>query len=149
MLRLNKKTEYALFAMVDMAGVPTREPATVRALAERYSLPQELLGKVLQTLKKEGMLDSIQGVKGGYILARKAENISLADIIEAIEGPFTFMSCSGEISCTCNLFDTCTIKSPLEVIQQGLENYFKSISLKDLCQKSVYKIKGPVPPEAI
>jgi len=149
MLRLSKKTEYALFAMVDMAGVPAREPATVRSLAERYSLPQELLGKVLQTLKKEGMLDSIQGVKGGYMLARKAESISLAEIIEAIEGPFTFMSCSGEISCTCNLFDTCTIKSPLEVIQQGLENYFKSISLNDLCKKSVYPIKGPARPEAI
>lgn len=149
MLRLSKKTEYALFAMVDMAGVPSKEPSTVRSLAERYNLPQELLGKVLQTLKKENMLDSIQGVKGGYILARDAENISLAEILEAIEGPFTFMSCSGEISCSCNLFDTCTIKSPLEVIQQGLENYFERISLKDLCHQSVYQISRPAQPEAI
>jgi len=149
MLRLSKKTEYALFAMVDMAGISTREPATVRELAQRYSLPQELLGKVLQTLKKEGMLDSIQGVKGGYMLARTAEQISLAEIVEAIEGPFTFMSCSGEVSCTCTLFDNCTIKSPLEVIQQGLENYFRSITLKDLSQQSVDQIKGPVHPAAI
>ncbi|RMH65555.1 MAG: Rrf2 family transcriptional regulator [Calditrichaeota bacterium] len=132
MLRLSKKTEYAIIALVDMAGQEHKEPVPVKAMAEAYAIPGELLGKILQTLKKAGLVLSIQGTKGGYLLARKPEDIFLSEIVVAIEGPIALMSCYSELNCDCVQFTRCTIKSPLQFIQKEIRNYFEKISLVTL-----------------
>ncbi len=135
MLRLSKKVEYALIALMDLAKNPESEPITTKSLASTYQIPQELLGKVMQSLTKNGMLNSVQGVKGGYILGKNPESIKLMQIIEILEGPMSITSCGQQIElddCGCGLSSTCTIKSPMEIIQLELEKYFSGISLKDL-----------------
>ncbi|KAA3617517.1 MAG: Rrf2 family transcriptional regulator [Calditrichaeota bacterium] len=135
MLRLSKKVEYALIALMDLANNSETDPVTTKALASSYQIPQELLGKVMQNLTKNGILNSVQGVKGGYILGQDPENIKLMQIIEILEGPISITSCGhlDEIEdCGCDLLSTCTIKSPMEIIQAELEKYFTGISLKDL-----------------
>ncbi len=81
MLRLSKKVEYALIAMMDLAKNSETEPITTKSLASTYQIPQELLGKVMQSLTKNGLLTSVQGVKGGYILGDDPEKIKLMQII--------------------------------------------------------------------
>jgi Rrf2 family transcriptional regulator, cysteine metabolism repressor len=135
MLRLSKKVEYALIAMMDLAKNSETDPITTKSLASTYQIPQELLGKVMQSLTKNGLLNSVQGVKGGYILGDDPEKIKLMQIIEVLEGPISFTSCGYQDElddCSCDLFSTCTIKSPMEIIQNELEKYFSGISLKDL-----------------
>ena len=139
MLRFSKKVEYALIALMDLADIH-EDPVTAKTVAKNYQLPYELLGKVMQTLTKNGLLNSVQGVKGGYALGKSAEKISIKEVIEILEGPISITSCGmhSEDHTDCDLLSTCTIKSPMEIIQNELDEYFSNISLKDL-RASYYK----------
>ncbi len=132
MLRLSKKVEYALIALMDLARDEGFDPVTTKTLSKQYSIPYDLLSKVLQSLTRKGLLQSVQGVRGGYVLARKAEIITLKEVIEVMEGPIALIPCNHENECGCQQFDGCTIKSPMEIIQMELSKYFQNISVKDL-----------------
>ena len=96
MLRLSKKADYALMAMKHLATRPDAASASAREIAEQYDIPIELMAKVLQRLARRGLLTSHQGTRGGYRLARACGAISVADIIQAIDGPLTVTACSTE-----------------------------------------------------
>src|SRR5919205_471380 len=90
MLRLSKKSDYALMAMKHLALRGDRganASSSAREIAELYDIPIELLAKVLQRLVRGGLLASQQGTRGGYQLARRPTLISVADVIQAIDGP--------------------------------------------------------------
>ena len=139
MLRFSKKVEYALIALMDLSDIH-EDLVTAKTVAQNYQMPYELLGKVMQTLTKKGLLTSVQGVKGGYVLRKSPDKISIKEVIEILEGSISITSCGvhSEDHPDCNLLSTCTIKSPMEIIQHELEKYFSSISLKDL-RTSYYK----------
>ena len=96
MLRLSKKADYALMAMKHLALRADRGSSSAREIAEQYDIPIELMAKVLQRLVRRGLLASHQGTRGGYQLARQPGLISVADVIQAIDGPVTVteMQCS-------------------------------------------------------
>ena len=94
MLRLSKKADYALMAMKHLALRGDRGSSSAREIAEQYDIPIELLAKVLQRLVRKGLLGSHQGTRGGYQLVRAPAQISVADVIEAIDGPVTVTACS-------------------------------------------------------
>src|ERR1051325_3778816 len=89
MLRLSKKADYALMAMKHLAQKRETCSTSAREIAEQYDIPIELMAKVLQRLVRMRLLASTQGTRGGYMLGRAADLISVADVIEAIDGPFT------------------------------------------------------------
>ena len=109
MLRLSKKAEYALMALKDLASRPEPEAASAREIAERYGIPVELMAKVLQRLTKTDLLASHHGTHGGYLLARPASRISVADVIEAIDGPIMVTSCTTADD-ECDQYATCNIR---------------------------------------
>ena len=94
MLRLSKKADYALMAMKHLALRGDRGSSSAREIAEQYDIPIELMAKVLQRLVRRGLLASHQGTRGGYQLARLPAQISVADVIQAIDGPVTVTACS-------------------------------------------------------
>jgi Rrf2 family protein len=94
MLRLSKKTDYALMAMKHLATHRDRGSSSAREIAEHYDIPIELLAKVLQRLVRGGLLVSQQGTRGGYQLARIPGQISVADVIQAIDGPVAVTACT-------------------------------------------------------
>ena len=96
MLRLSKKADYALMAMKHLALRGDRGSSSAREIAEQYDIPIELMAKVLQRLVRRGLLASQQGTRGGYQLARTPAQISVADVIQAIDGPVTVTACSTE-----------------------------------------------------
>src|SRR5687768_14981311 len=96
MLRLSKKADYALMAMKHLAVRPDSASASAREIAEEYNIPVELMAKVLQRLVQRGLLVSHQGTRGGYRISRASSTISVADIIQAIDGPLTVTACSTE-----------------------------------------------------
>src|SRR5881398_325249 len=96
MLRLSKKADYALMALKHLATRTDLESASAREIAEAYDIPVELMAKVLQRLARRGLLSSHQGTRGGYELARRPAQISVADVIQAIDGPVTVTACSNE-----------------------------------------------------
>jgi Rrf2 family protein len=145
MLRFSRKVEYALISMLYMAEQKEGQLTTSRELAETFNIPQELAGKVLQSLAKNGCISSVQGVKGGYLLAKEPDLINLADIIIAVDGPVKVVNCVDEPeSCTCDQFNSCNMRNPMETIQVKMMKFFNSTTLKDLQTNYIpYDIDNP------
>src|SRR5258708_18062387 len=96
MLRLSKKADYALIAMKHLALHGDRGSSSAREIAELYDIPIELMAKVLQRLVRRGLLASQQGTRGGYQLGRTPAQISVADVLHAIDRPVTVTARSAE-----------------------------------------------------
>jgi Rrf2 family protein len=112
MLRLSKKADYALIAMKHLATRDDRGSSSAREIAEQYDVPLELMAKVLQRLVRRGLLVSHQGTHGGYELSRAPALISVADVIQAIEGPVAVTACTAEEG-QCEQFSKCNVRDPL------------------------------------
>jgi Rrf2 family protein len=143
MLRLSKKADYALIAMKHLALNATRAEARVREggagapsasareIAEQYDIPIELLAKVLQRLVRTGLLASTQGTRGGYTLSRPPKSISIADVIQAIDGPFTVTACSTEKH-DCEQYSKCSVRDPLWQIRERIVAALGTVTLSEM-----------------
>ena len=134
MLRLSKKTDYALMAMAHLAVKPGSSSA--REIAEAYDIPVELMAKVLQRLTRRGLLSSQQGTRGGYQLARAAGNISVADVIQAIDGPVAVTACSSHAG-RCGQFEKCNVRDPLHRIREVIVSALAATTLDELAGDAV------------
>ncbi|MCC7416749.1 MAG: Rrf2 family transcriptional regulator [Acidobacteria bacterium] len=119
MLRLSKKADYALMAMKHLAQRSDRGSSSAREIAEHYQIPIELMAKVLQRLVRGGLLESHQGTRGGYRLAHPATQITVADVIQAIDGPVTVTACSGDDR-SCEQFSRCNVRDPLQRVRERI-----------------------------
>jgi FeS assembly SUF system regulator len=132
MVRLGKLTDYGLVLMTIFArgdGLPLR---TARDLAVESRLPLSTVSKLLKQLLQSGLLTSHRGIKGGYILARNPREISVIEIISAIEGPMALTECSTDVTGLCNLESYCPIKSNQQIINQAVRGVLDKITLSDL-----------------
>src|SRR5437870_10742728 len=111
MLRLSKNADYALMAMKHLAVRGDHASSSAREIAELYDIPIELMAKVLQRLVRGGLLASHQGTHGGYQLARIPAQISVADVIQAIDGPVAVTACSADEG-QCEQFSKCNVRDP-------------------------------------
>jgi FeS assembly SUF system regulator len=137
MLRLSKKADYALIAMKHLARQNAAVQSTsAREIAEQYDIPIELLAKVLQRLVRTGLLVSTQGTRGGYALSRSAKAISVADIIQAIDGPLTVTACSTEKN-TCEQYSKCNIRDPLWQIRERIVAALVDVTLSEMAADTV------------
>lgn len=130
MLRLSKRSDYALIALRHLA-TPLARSASARELAERFDIPLELLAKVLQKLVRAGLLTSQQGIRGGYVLARPAAEISVADIIVAVDGPLTVTACSDEDQ-TCDQYAKCNVRDPLWRLKDRIVHTLTTCTLAEI-----------------
>jgi Rrf2 family protein len=131
MLRLSKKADYALLALRHLAAEPTRFAVSARELAETFDIPPEILAKVLQQLVRAHLLESHQGIRGGYGLARPAVAISVVDVIQSIDGPFTVTACS-EVDHSCDQYSKCNIRDPLWRIKDRIVSALAATTVADL-----------------
>ena len=136
MLRLSKKSDYALIAMTHLA---TRSDAgtssSAREISESYDIPLELLAKVLQRLVRSRLLVSVQGTRGGYRLARHASMISVADVIQAVDGPVTVTACSTEDH-NCDQYSKCSVRDPLSKIKNRILDALNTVSVAEMAAES-------------
>src|SRR5438105_3515562 len=119
MLRLSKKADYALIAMKHLALRGDTGSSSAREIAGLYDVPIELMAKVLQRLVRRGLLASHQGTRGGYQLARTPSQISVADVIQAIEGPVAVTACSTDEQ-QCEQFAKCNVRDPLWRVRERI-----------------------------
>lgn len=131
MLRLSKKADYALIAMKHLATRPDAASVSAREIAEQYDIPIELMAKVLQRLARRGLLASHQGTRGGYRLSRAAAAISVADIIQAIDGPLTVTACSTDAE-NCDQYGKCSVRDPLWRIKDRILSALATCSLQEV-----------------
>lgn len=142
MLRLSKKADYALIAVRHLAIRPDDVAASAREISEAYAIPLELLAKILQRLVRARLLASVQGTRGGYRLARAAGSISVADVIQAVDGPVTVTACSPDDH-ACGQYTTCSIRDPLWKIKNRIVETLTTVSVAELAADSG---TAPAPP---
>ena len=130
MLRVSKLADYATVVMVHMARHQT-ELLNAKDIAVATHLGQATVSKLLKILAKSGFLDSQQGAKGGYSLAGSPEDISIADIIRAVEGPSGLTACSHDHS-DCSIEGVCEISHHWQVISDAIHQALQAVSLKAL-----------------
>ena len=136
MLRLSKKADYALLAMRHLAAHADGGAVSARELAEAYDIPPELLAKVLQRLVRARLLASHQGIRGGYGLGRPAPAISVADVIQAIDGPLTVTACT-DADHSCDQYAKCNIRDPLWRIKDRIVLALATCSIQEMATESL------------
>ena len=141
MLRLSKKADYALMAMKHLAQKQDVSSTSAREIAEQYDIPIELMAKVLQRLVRIGLLASTQGTRGGYTLGRPADAITVADVIEAIDGPFTVTACSTDKH-DCEQYNKCSIRDPLWAIRERIVQALGTVTIAEIANDL---LPSPVP----
>ena len=134
MLKLTKKAEYALMAVRYMALKNHSGFSTAKEISESYQIPYQLVAKVLQNLVRCNIAISAKGVNGGFSLARKADTISLIDIIRAVETEFKIVDCmqANSSEADCEHFNCCKIKDPLAEVQRKIDKVFIETSIAQI-----------------
>lgn len=130
MLRLSKLTDYATVILSHMAKNDTKMHAAME-IAGATGIAQPTVSKVLKTLVKAGVLSSVRGAKGGYMLARAPEKITVATVINALEGPIALTECS-QTHKSCEQASGCHIQGNWNLINQKIFNALESVTLADL-----------------
>jgi Rrf2 family protein len=148
MLRLSKKADYALMALKHLAQRGDYASCSAREIAEQYDIPVELMAKVLQRLVKRGLLASHQGTRGGYQLARKSSLISVAEVIQSIDGPVTVTACSSQDS-GCDQYSKCSIRDPLWRIKDLILTALDACTIADIATEPMSSATQPVTRAAV
>lgn len=143
MLKLSKKADYALMAIQYMASKGADRVVNTKEIAEEYKIPVELLAKVLQKLGKKGLIASQNGPKGGYVLAKSPDSISVLSIIQAIEGHLGITECYHNEDSQCMQMARCNIRTPLRNIQNSIYGLLDSMSIEDMSTFSTATIAPP------
>ncbi len=135
MLRFTKRADYGLMAINYI--VMHREDGVVSAkrLAEEFSIPPELLAKILQRLAKKGLIASHNGPKGGYLLARSPGEITVGQVVRALEGPINIVSCLEDLDCP--QFQRCNLRRPVQKIQASISYLLDTMTLAELNREAV------------
>ena len=138
MLSLTRKTDYALVAMAVLVErqASHAHPISAAELSSRYGLPRHVMVQVLKDLQRAGTVGSARGAHGGYYLKTNPAWISLADVIEAIEGPTQLVPCCREDvqePCdACSVVPICPISERVRQLNGRINSFFKQVMLKDL-----------------
>jgi len=145
MLRLSKKSDYALLAMKHLATRPDGSgSSSAREISESYDIPLELLAKVLQRMVRARLLVSVQGTRGGYRLGRPPATISVADVIQAVDGPVTVTACSDDDH-TCDQYTKCNIRDPLWKIKHRILDALNTVSVAEMAAEADAAMAAPAP----
>ncbi len=134
-MRVNAKVRYAIRMMADIARHGDRAPVALKDVAERQYLSKLYLSQLAAPLKHASLLRSVWGNKGGYVLARPAADITLLDIIDAVEGPVSIIDCVLDPG-ICDRRDYCECLGIWRDINQSIVRVLESHSLADLIGNS-------------
>ena len=129
MLRISKLTDYAILIMVELTR--DGEMLSAHALAERIHVEIPTASKVLKLLAGDGLLESYRGANGGYRVCRQAGEISVAEVIAAIEGPIAMTECSVEQG-LCSQEDSCELRSNWQRISLAVAGALQEVSLTEM-----------------
>ena len=130
MLRVSKLTDYATLVMTCLAGAHD-EVLRAQLLAERARLEVPTVSKVLKQLAAAGLVDSWRGASGGYRLARSASEITLADVVTAMEGPIGMTECYAHAG-QCDLESHCGVRANWQKVSDVIRDALESVSLADM-----------------
>jgi Rrf2 family transcriptional regulator, iron-sulfur cluster assembly transcription factor len=131
MLHVTRKGDYAIRGMVYLAMKPMDQMSLISEMATAIDVSQTLLAKIFQDLGKVGLVKSYRGVGGGFLLGRPAAEISLLEIVEAVEGPIVLNRCLLRPG-TCGRDAGCTVHPVWKEVQEKMREILGKVTLKQL-----------------
>ena len=135
MLRFTKRADYGLMAIHYIAVNDGFGAVSAKRIAEEFTIPPELMAKILQRLAKQRLIVSQNGPKGGYALSRRPTEITVGDVIRALEGPINIVSCLEDADCP--QMEKCNLRRPVHKIQAAITQVLDTMSLAELTSEDV------------
>jgi len=147
MLRISKKADYAVFLLGAIAregaypgGPASHAVVSAHEIAQKAHLNKSVVANLLKRFAKDGMLESVRGLKGGYRLKKAPDAITLGAILSVVDGPLNLVDClrpDGSLDTGldhhCNLIAFCPTKNPMRIVHERIGNLFEQISLAEMC----------------
>ena len=137
MLKITKKVEYALIVLKYMGEHPFGELHSAREICDKFHLPFDTTAKVMQSMNNKGLLNSLQGIKGGYVLSTDLGNINFLNLVEMIEGKIPEMFCETAKGGPCQLTGSCNIITPVDRLNRKVKNYLSLLSVEELLFENI------------
>jgi len=134
-MRLTTKGRYAVTAMLDLAFHSQLKPVTLTDIATRQTISLSYLEQLFARLRKAGMVKGVRGPGGGYTLSRKAQEINIAEIIEAVDEPVDSTKCGGKANCQNE--QPCLTHDLWMGLSEQIRDYLKQISLGQLLERDL------------
>jgi Rrf2 family protein len=137
-MKLSTRGRYGVKAMVDLAVNYGDDPISIKSISDRQGISEYYLEQLFGPLRKAGIIKSTRGAQGGYILNRSPEQITVAEIIQVLEGPIEISDCIEGVACSNE--DYCATRLLWEKIKNSIDSVLDSTTLNDIVE-DYYKIK--------
>lgn len=131
MLRLSTKGQYGVRAMFEIARSYNDRPMTIKEISERQDVSVAYLEQILNQLRKAGIINSVKGPGGGYVLSRGPDTVSIGEILRELEGPVAITSCLDPKE-GCIRVEGCVTHLLWKSLGEKIESFLNSMTLKDL-----------------
>ncbi|MGL4761505.1 MAG: RrF2 family transcriptional regulator [Sarcina sp.] len=138
-MKLSTKGRYGVKAMVDLAIHYDDKPVSIKVISKRQNISDYYLEQLFSSLRKAKLIRSIRGAQGGYVLNRKPEDITIAEIMEILEGPIEISDCLEGVECY-NI-DECATRHLWQKIKTSIDSVLCSVTLQDVVN-DYYKMKS-------
>src|SRR3989440_3193094 len=133
-MKLTMKGDYGLRAMLDMAAYYGQGPIESADIARRQYIPEQYLDQILMALRKEGLVKSVRGPKGGHMLAKPPSQISMAQVMQALEGYVPPMECLPNPD-FCKLSPGCALRTVWQQIDEMTQHILTTTTIEELAQR--------------
>lgn len=137
-MQINRQTEYAVRTIIELAKLPSGEQLSTRIISERQNIPEVFLKKTIQLLTRGGLVLTQRGTQGGVKLARLSSQITIADVVLAIEGPLALNLCLNE-GYECKNKPQCNVHKILRRTQNAVVKELTRETFEDIVSGQIYK----------
>ncbi len=134
-MRLTARSEYGVLAMMDLATLRDAGPVSAREISEHQAIPAKFLEQLMVQLRQAGIVSAVRGARGGFELARDPEDITVLEVVEALEGPLVTTVCDGERADVCGRSGACAAALVWERATDAVKDVFFSTTLSDLVRE--------------
>jgi len=133
-MRISTKGHYGLRSMIDVALHQDKGPVTLNDIAERQSISVKYLWQVINPLKASGFLNVTRGAKGGYMVAKRPDEITMLDVLTTLEGPISVLKCLTHTD-ACPRVDSCVGRTVWMEVNQAIEKALGNITLAEMLRR--------------
>jgi len=137
-MKLSTRTRYGLRAILDLAMNFGKEPILLKDIARREEISERYLEHIVLSLKAAGLVKSVRGSHGGFMLAKPPQGIKVSEIINALEGSLCLVECVDDPT-TCSRIDNCVTREIWQDLKKSMEAVLESRNLQDLVDKKMTK----------
>ena len=135
-VKLSTKGRYGLRALIDLAQYGEKEAVSIQSISARQQISDSYLEQLVRKLKKAGLVTSLRGAQGGYRLAKPSEEISVGDVLRALEGSIEAVSCQEGENPSCVGKDLCVARYVWQKVNKSIQETVDSIMISQLVEES-------------